>query len=89
MADIWDDLDGDKLTGPLIAGEAVDVSVADQVLSNTSRALWVGGAGNVEVVMNNGDTLTFTGVTAGYLLPVRATQVNTAGTTAANILALW
>jgi hypothetical protein len=54
-----------------------------------ARGLWVGGAGNVEVIAEN-DTapVTFLAVAAGTLLPVRAKRVLNASTTATNILAL-
>ena len=51
-------------------------------LTNVTRALWVGGAGNVKVTMENGDTVTFSGVAAGTLLPLRVRLVFTTGTTA-------
>jgi len=53
------------------------------------RALWVGGAGNVSLITIGGDTVTFTGVPAGTLLPVRAARVRSTSTTATAIVALW
>ena len=54
----------------------------------TSRALYIGGAGNVVAVMKNGATLTFNAVPAGSVLPIRATQL-TAATTATNVVGLF
>ena len=51
-------------------------------LAYVTRALWVGGAGNVKVTMENGDTVTFSGVAAGTMLPIRARLVFSTGTTA-------
>ena len=51
--------------------------------------LYVGTAGNVELVTVGGDTVTFVGVVAGTFLPVLVKQVVAAGTTASNILACW
>jgi hypothetical protein len=58
-------------------------------LTYTTRALFVGGAGNIAVTMAGGQSVTFTGVTAGALLPIRVTRVLSTGTTATNIMALW
>ena len=58
-------------------------------LSYTTRALFVGGAGNVNLVTAGGETVTFTGVTAGSVLPVRVARVKSTSTTATSIVALW
>lgn len=60
----------------------------DTVLQDGIRALYVGGAGNVSVVMAGGQTVTFSGVAAGTLLPIRVTRVRATDTTATLILAL-
>lgn len=52
------------------------------------RALWVGGAGNVAVRTRNGQTVTFSGVAAGTILPVQGDRVMSTNTTATLILAL-
>ena len=51
--------------------------------------LWVGGAGNVAVVLASGVSVTFTSVPAGTLLPIYVTKVKATGTTATNIVALY
>ena len=48
--------------------------------------LFVGGAGNISAVMENGDTVTFTGVTAGSFLPFIFSRINATGTTATNMV---
>lgn len=53
------------------------------------RALWVGGAGNLAVITSVGETVTFVGVQAGTLIPMRVKRVLTAGTTATSLLALY
>lgn len=58
-------------------------------LSATSRALYVGGAGNLAVIMVGGETVTLTAVPAGTLLPIRVDRVLAIGTTATAIVALW
>lgn len=77
-----------RLSDPLVGGAAVTPN--DSVdLPAVSRALWVGGAGNVSVLTADGSTLTFSGVPAGHMLPIRATRVRSTGTTATLILAVW
>jgi hypothetical protein len=75
------------LDDPLTDGVAVTTS--DSTVLTTTRAVFVGGAGNLAVVLSSGTTLTLTGVTAGSLLPLRVTKVKATGTTATNIAALW
>lgn len=58
-------------------------------LTHSSRALFVGGAGDVKVDTKGGDTVTFVGVTAGAILPVRVTRVYATGTTATSIVAVY
>jgi hypothetical protein len=52
------------------------------------RSLFVGGAGNISLVTLNGNTVAFTGVLAGSILPVQGRKVRSTGTTATNIVAL-
>jgi hypothetical protein len=52
-------------------------------------AIYVGGAGNVSVVTEGGDTVTFSNVPAGFILPLRVTKVRSTSTTATNIVLLW
>lgn len=58
------------------------------VLSQPSRAVWVGVAGNLAVRMHDGTSLTFVGVSAGSLLPLRVDQVLSTGTTASSIVTI-
>ena len=57
-------------------------------LPMTSRALYVGGAGDLRVTMAGGETLSFRNAAAG-LLPVRVARVHATGTNATDIVALW
>jgi hypothetical protein len=68
------------------ASKAVAV-VEDVALTNTSRALYVGVAGDLVVTMAGGGDATFKNVAAGSFLPIRVTMVK-AATTATDILAL-
>ena len=87
MADIFSNHSA-SLISP--AGNAAAVTPHnDDDLLFASRALYIGGAGNVAVVMAGGETVTFRGLAAGSLLPVRVTRVLATGTTATLIVAVW
>lgn len=69
---------------------AFAVSPNDSVdLSIVTRALWVGGAGDVKVTTLGGDTVTFSGVTAGSLIPIRVSRIFSTLTTATLILGIY
>jgi hypothetical protein len=68
--------------------EAVSPSDTDE-LTHVSRALWVGGAGNMVVVTVGGETVTITAIPAGTLLPIRVKQVKSGSLTASAILNLY
>jgi hypothetical protein len=72
------------------ASNAFAVTPADgSNLTHAARALFVGGAGNIKVDTLGGDTVTFTGVVAGSILPVRILKVYSTDTTATNIVAVY
>jgi hypothetical protein len=77
-----------ELDSPAWSAAAVVPSAdADLPLAPT-RAVYVGGAGNLAVIMAGGGTVTFSGVAAGTILPIRVDRiVNTS--TATLILALY
>lgn len=61
----------------------------DADLAHITRGLWVGGAGNVAVILENDtDAVTLAGVGAGTLLPIRVKRVMSTNTTATLIVAL-
>lgn len=65
------------------------VTTSDSVdLTEAVRALYIGGAGNVELITLEGDTVVFSGLQAGQILPIRATRVKAGSTTATLILGL-
>lgn len=57
-------------------------------LPAASRAIYIGGAGDLRVMSIAGDTVTFVGVPAGSVLPIRCSRVLSTGTTATNLVAL-
>lgn len=52
------------------------------------KQLFVGGAGNLVAITSGGDTVTFTGLTAGQILALEITRVKLTGTTATNLVGL-
>lgn len=76
------------LTSP--ADNAAAVTPSDSTdLAFTSRALYVGGAGNIVATMAGGGDVTFTAVPSGSILPVRVTRVKATSTTATSIVNLY
>lgn len=69
--------------------DGVAVTPSDSTVLTTTRAIFVGGAGNLSVTMASGNNLVLTGVIAGSWLPLRVTKVRSTSTTATNIAALW
>ena len=70
------------------AGSAFACVPSDSTVLPTTRGLYVGGGGNVVVVMaNDENTVTFTNVLAGSILPIQVIKVM-AATTATNIVVL-
>ena len=67
---------------------AAVVTSDSTVYSPPFRSLFIGGAGTITVVGQDGVPATFT-VVAGYTLKVAGTQVKATGTTATLIVALY
>lgn len=57
-------------------------------LAEVTRALYVGGAGAVSLVLASGASVTLTGVAGGTILPLRLRQVKAIGTTATHLVGL-
>lgn len=71
------------------AHSAAAVTPSDATILPVTRAIYVGGAGNLAVTMaEDGNAVTFVGVLAGMVYPLQVTQVLATGTTATNIVAL-
>lgn len=76
------------LNGPANGAETVNKS--DTVnLTNISRGLYVGGTGDVAVVMKDGTTVTYVAVQAGTTLPIRISRVNSTNTTATSMVSMY
>lgn len=85
--DLYSDLPT-TLTAP--AREAAAITPSNETdLAAMSRAIYVGGAGDLAVTMASGLPAVFRNVPAGAILPIRARRVLSDGTTAGDIVALW
>jgi len=51
--------------------------------------LFAGGAGDIELITVDCDTVLFKGIVAGQFLPVQVKRVKATNTTATDIVALW
>ncbi|WP_425041412.1 spike base protein, RCAP_Rcc01079 family [Primorskyibacter sp. S187A] len=76
-----------SLTSPAAAAAEITPSDA-QPLPNVTRAIYVGGAGDLRVTLVNGDIVTLSGAQAGMVYPLRVRQVMATGTTATAIVGL-
>ena len=69
-------------------GESAVAVTPSDTTGVRSRALYVGGTGDVAVTMTSGQTVTFEDVPAGTLLPISVRHVM-AATTATLIVAIY
>jgi hypothetical protein len=77
-----------RFTAP--ATKAVAVTAADSDLAIPARALYVGGAGNISLILSeDSSAVTFSNVPAGTILPFQVKQVRSTNTTATLIVALY
>jgi len=69
---------------------AAAITTSDTVsLTGITRAVYVGGAGNITAIMSNGDAVLFTAVPVGTVLPIRCTRINATATTATLLIAMY
>lgn len=78
----------DNISNPARSATAITPSDSAQ-LARLSRAILVGGAGDLAVLFADDTTpVTLKGLVAGSILPLRVQKVLSTGTTATNIVAL-
>lgn len=69
---------------------AAAITTSDTVsLTGITRAVYVGGGGNITAIMSNGDAVLFTAVPVGTMLPIRCTRINATATTATALVAMY
>lgn len=71
------------------AFRAADITLHDTNTIECTRAVWVGGAGDLKVDFVGGGTVTITGVPAGTLLPIQIIRAYSTGSTATAVVALF
>lgn len=72
------------------AARAFSITKHDSTnFTKNTRAIYVGGAGDVVVVFDDDSTATFVGVPAGSILPVRAKRVNSTSTSATSMVGMY
>lgn len=54
-----------------------------------TKAVYVGGGGDMNVVMSGGQTVLFSAVPTGALLPISVKQILSTNTTATLMLGIW
>lgn len=69
--------------------KAVSVTPSDSAEFLPTKGLYVGGAGNVSVVMSDDSSVTFSGLAVGTIHNISVKSVKATGTTATSILALY
>lgn len=78
-----------SLTSPPEDAASITPGDAGSELSQVTRALYVGVAGDLALLMQGGATVILRGVPSGSFLPLRVRQVLAAGTSADGIVGFW
>jgi len=73
---------------PAVFGFNINLSDIDY-LPFVTRAIYVGGSGNVALMTFGQDIVIFVGAVAGTILPIRAVKVFATNTTAVNLVGLY
>lgn len=89
--------DGTEITDskglPVYSGitDATAVTPSDTVVlvKGATKGIYIGGAGNLSVVLQSGATITFNELSAGVFHPISAIRIRSTGTTATNIVAVY
>ena len=76
-------------TYPMFPEDAAAVTPSDTVDLPQFSVIFVGGAGNVKVTTAQGSAVTFSGMNAGSVIPVRVRRVWSTGTTATLMTAVF
>lgn len=72
------------------AEHAVEITPSnDTDLANTTRGVYAGVSGDLKVDTVGGSTVTFVGLAAGIIHPIRARRVYATGTDATDIIGVY
>ena len=77
-----------SLTSPPEHAEAITPSDSAS-LGHVTRALYVGGGGDVALRMLGGEEAVFRSLQPGSLIPLRIEMIRSTGTTATGLIGLW
>jgi hypothetical protein len=88
MSDIFES-QATGLTSPARNHFAITPHNSTDFTANNTRAIYVGGAGNIVIVTENGDAVTYSNVPAGTIIPIVAKRVNSTNTTATNLVGMY
>jgi len=72
-----------------IPGHAATALQSDTVNLKSPVVIYIGGDGDMKVVTEGGDIVTFVGLSAGDILPVSVIRVYSTGTTATDLVQMW
>ena len=78
-----------KLNNPLFDGYAETPSDSVDLGNGSTEAIYVTGAGNVNVNLAGGGTAVLTTLGAGQILPIAVTRILATNTTATGIFSLY
>jgi hypothetical protein len=79
-----------KATQESPASTAGDIVPLDGVpLEALPRGVYIGGDGDLNCQLEGGNSVTFVGLKAGTILPIRPVIVNSTGTTASQLVGLY
>ena len=76
------------VAAPARRGFAIVASDTTDLAAET-RAIYVGAAGDLSLILSSGDAVTLAGVPGGSVLPLRLSRVKATGTTAAQLVGLY
>ena len=77
-----------SFSGPASSAQAITPSDTNDI-ETASRAIYVGSGGDLAVKMLGGADITFVGLNAGTILPIRVSRIKATGTTAGSIVSLF
>lgn len=89
VADVKHAFKDSDITAPALNFVAITKHDTTDFDGFITRAIYVGGAGDVVAVDHLNNPVTFSSVPAGAILPIRARRVNSTSTTATNMVALY
>lgn len=74
---------------PVTPSDTVNIVPPPDRVPPVTSALYVGGAGDIVAVRQDGTAVTFKAAIAGTIIPIGVIRVNATSTTATNLVALY